>query len=134
MRSIKLVIASLMIMAWAPFGAQAHSMTPGYEKKFAPGDVVNLAYTIKNEYDFPAIYRLEVYDKEGHNLEEGWRVDQETVKLFSGNYKRVRLKIKMDEDVKERKVLVCSVLHKVGYDEKDPTTISRVCSRLWLWR
>ena len=134
MQSIKLMIVSLLFGVVASQGAIAHSMTPGYEKIFAPGTAKSIRYTVKNDYDYPATFRVEVYDKYGEELEVDWKVDKEKFKLFSDASQRVNVKIRMKEDLKERKVLVCSVLDKVGYNDEEPATISRVCSRLWLWR
>lgn len=113
-------------------GAISHSMTPGYQKKFAPG-ISGYFYEVKNDYAYPATFSIKVFAKDGKTPEQDWKVDHDEFKLFPGNKKKVRVKFKLEE-VTERKVLVCSVLEKVGYDDKVPGTISRVCSRLWLYR
>ena len=127
-------VSALLVVA-ASFEAAAHSMQPGYEKKFAPGEAFSIYYEVKNDYEYPATFRIEVFAKDGKTVEEGWKLsDSDPFKLFPGNKKRIRVKLRMLPEIKQRKILVCSILDKVGYNDKEPGTISRVCSRLWLWR
>lgn len=131
MKTVQVICAALSL-AMASNEAIAHSMSPGYQKKFAPG-VVSLVYEVKNNYEFPATFAIQVFDKSGRNLEKDWKADHSEFKLFAGQSKKVRVKFRL-ANVNDRKVLVCSVLEKIGYSDEVPSTISRVCSRLWLFR
>lgn len=130
MRAIISILCALSL-GLASSGASAHSMEPGYIKKNGSGFEDTLYYTIKNDLDFPATFRVQVYEKDGKTLADGWRVNREEFKITPGNEKRFAIKINSSL---ERKVLVCSELYKVGYNNEEPKIITRVCSRLWLWR
>ena len=127
-------IISSMVFIWMALSASlvsAHSMEPGYIKKAVSGFEETLYYTIKNELDFPATFKVNVYEKDGKTLAKGWKVNREHFKIVPGNEKRFAIKV---ESAIERKLLVCSELYKVGYKNEEPKIITRVCSRLWIWR
>jgi len=111
--------------------ASAHSMAPGYQKEMAYGATHSMVYDLKNEFEFPIVLRVDVFEKDGTTPADGWKVDRQLFKMVPGSKKQVAITFKTEE---ERKVIVCSVLDKVGYDEQEPTTITRVCSRLWLYK
>ncbi len=118
-------------MALTATTVSAHSMSPGYIKTPALGDTTSLKYEITNKFPYPAVFRIELFEKDGKTPVTGWTVNRKLFKMVPGSTKRFTINL---DSVKERKLLVCSILDKVDYDEKEPTTITRVCSRLWLWR
>jgi len=123
-----------LVLALSSQGASAHSQTPGYKKIATPGDHMDVTYELKNEFDFPIILRIDVLEKDGSIADESsWETQRRYFKMRPGSEKSVTARIFMGNS-NERKVMVCSVLDKVGYEETNPTTITRVCSRLWLWR
>jgi len=126
---------ALVACALVPLGALAHTMSPGYQKVLVPGDFVTLTYEVGNSFDIPATYEVYVLAKDFKTVEEDWRViGKNPIKLFPGDTRRVRIKFRMPEGVDDRKVIVCSALDAIGYNDENPQTITRVCSRLWLWR
>lgn len=129
MRTIIKTLFVVISLGLASSGANAHSMEPGYIKKYSTGPEETLYYTIENEYDFPAVFRIRIYEKDGKTPAHGWRVSRTLFKIAPGNEKRFAIKI---ESTSERKVLVCSELTGIGYNNEEPTIITRVCSRLWL--
>lgn len=130
---MRTVITSLFLLCLglASSGANAHSMEPGYIKKAATGTNETFYYNIKNELDFPATFKVNVYERDGKTLAKGWKVNRGEFKIAPGNEKRFGLKV---ETIVDRKLLVCSELYKVGYENEDPKIVTRVCSRLWIWR
>lgn len=112
--------------------AQAHSQEPGYQRVFVQ-DWATQTYTLKNAYEFPATYRIEVMNKDGDAVEQGWKLSegQAVYKLEPGSERRFTVLIDM-QGQSERKVLVCTTLQAIGYEESLPGNISRICSRLWL--
>lgn len=124
------ILVSLVLMGLASF-ASAHSMSPGYQKEMAIGNSHTMVYNIANDFDFPVTLRIDIFERDGVTPAEDWKVDRRLFKMVPGNNKNFSVTFKTDQ---ERKVIVCSVLDKVGYDEEEPTTITRVCSRLWLYK
>jgi hypothetical protein len=112
--------------------AQAHSQEPGYRRIFTQ-DWATQTYTLKNAYEFPATYRIEVLTKEEVPLEDGWKLSegQSVYKLEPGSERRFTVLINMQEH-SERKLLICTTLQAIGYEETLPGNISRICSRLWV--
>jgi len=128
-----MLIKSLLmsVLAALAFNASAHSQTPGYQKEMAYSETHSMVYEIKNEFDFPIVLKVNVFEKDGITPSTDWTIDRELFKMVPGSIKRFAVTFKTEE---ERKVIVCSVLHRVGYEEEIPTTITRVCSRLWLYK
>ena len=125
---IRSAVAALML-SLASSGASAHSMEPGYVKKYGSGIEDTFYYVIKNDLDFPATFKVNVYEKDGKTLADGWSVNRELFKIVPGNEKRFGIKV---NSAVERKLLVCSELYKVGLKNEEPKIITRVCSRLWI--
>ena len=83
-------------------------------------------YTLTNDYDFPAVFTVEVFTKEMKPA-TGWEAKESTYKLLSGSSKEVKLKFKVDG---RRKLLVCTTLTEIGKEHEKASIISRICSRL----
>ena len=120
-----------MILAVVPLGATAHTMSPASQKIFVANDTTYVKYTVTNKFPWPAIFVMEVLEKDQKTLFTEWDSLPNNIKLLDGNTSDVYLKIDTTE---ERKLIVCSKLHKVGYNEQPARTITRICSRLWLYR
>lgn len=127
---VKSILTGAFLAALA-LNASAHSMSPGYQKEMAVGEKHAMVYEITNEFEFPIVLRVDVFEKDGVTPAYNWTIDRPLFKMVPGSEKRFSITF---DTTDERKVIVCSVLDKVGYDEIEPTTVTRVCSRLWLYK
>jgi len=123
-----ILMSALMALA---INASAHSMSPGYQKELAYAENHSMVYKIENKFDFPIVLKVNVFEKDGVTPAADWTIDRELFKMVPGSKKQFSVTFKTEQ---ERKVIVCSVLEAVGYEEETPTTITRVCSRLWLYK
>ena len=121
---MKYIIA--LFMALMPVISSAHSMSPGFETEYSPVKTFSKEYELENHYDFPITLEVYVLNKDGSPA-YGWRAGKETYKMRPTSKKKVRLEFK---SVGQRKLLVCSKLVGIGYEESKPSIISVVCSRL----
>jgi len=121
---MKYIVA--MVLMLLPTLSSAHSMLPGFEVEYAPAPVFTKTYELENHYDFPATLEVYVLNKDGSPA-VGWRTDKETYKMKPKSKNQVSIDFK---SVGQRKLLVCSKLVGVGYEEVKPSIISVVCSRL----
>ena len=101
-------------------------MTPGFDTEYAGSRVLFKRYEIRNEYDFPITLKMEVFTKNWHPT-AGWKADKQTFKMQSNSTKGVMMFFR---SFGTRKLIVCSTLKGIGYEETPPGVISRVCSRL----
>jgi hypothetical protein len=115
-----------MVLLLLPTLSSAHSMSPGFETEYAPAPVFSKKYELENHYDFPVTLEVYVLNKDGSPA-YGWRTSKETYKMKPRSKKQVSIDFK---SVGQRKLLVCSKLIGVGYEESKPSIISVVCSRL----
>lgn len=124
---------SIIFALWAAASSvAAHSMSPGFQKKYTPLDTTVFHYKIQNDFDKTATFSMQVFDREWDPLpKDKWLADQ-NIKLVPGQTKRVRVKLKMDTN--EQKVFVCSVLDGIGDNDEQTGISTRICSRLWRWR
>ena len=120
---MKALIAALIL---APTLSLAHSQVPGFATEYAQTSSFYKTYTLTNDYDFPAVFAVEVFTKDMKPATD-WRAKESTYKLLSGSSKEVKLKFKVDG---RRKLLVCTTLTEIGKDHEKASIISRVCSRL----
>jgi hypothetical protein len=114
------------VMMLLPTLSSAHSMSPGFETEYAPAPVFTKRYELENHYKFPVTMEVYVLEKDGSPA-SGWRTDKPTYKLKPGSKKQVSIDFK---SVGQRKLLVCSKLIGIGYEETPPQIISVICSRL----
>jgi hypothetical protein len=121
---MKYVIALVLMLL--PTLSSAHAMTPGFETEYAPAPIFTKDYELENHYDFPATLEVYVLNKDGSPA-SGWRTAKESYKLKPNSKKRVSIDFK---SVGQRKLLVCSKLVGIGYEEVKPSIISVICSRL----
>jgi len=126
---MRLLIA--LLLAVVPLGAAAHTMSPASQKIFVANDTTYVKYTVTNKFPWPATFVMEILEKDQKTLFTEWESLPQDIKLLDGRDTDVYLKIDTTE---ERKLVVCSKLHKVGYNETNARTITRVCTRLWLYR
>jgi hypothetical protein len=119
----RLLVAVMMLL---PTLSLAHSMSPGFETEYTPAPVFSKKYELENHYDFPVTLEVYVLNKDGSPA-YGWRTSKETYKMKPKSKKQVSIDFK---SVGQRKLLVCSKLIGVGYEESKPSIISIVCSRL----
>jgi hypothetical protein len=121
---MKYIVA--MVLMLLPTLSSAHSMSPGFETEYSPAPVFSKKYELENHYDFPVTLEVYVLNKDGSPA-YGWRTSKETYKMKPKSKKQVSIDFK---SVGQRKLLVCSKLIGVGYEESKPSIISIVCSRL----
>jgi hypothetical protein len=123
MRVLVLLIAML-----TPSLGLAHGQTPGFQV-VKPSTLAHPeVYTIQNHYNFPITLAIAVYNKDGTPA-EGWRTKDRkyTWNLLPNSSKEITIEFKA---VNVRKLLVCSKLIGVGYEQEKPSVESNVCSRL----
>ena len=121
-----LLIASIL---FSPL-TLAHSMAPGFEVERTYSEILVKRYEITNSYNFPAVYKVEVFTKEMQPV-GGWISDREVYKLLPNSIKYMKIKFDADE---KRKLIVCSTLTEIGKNNEKASIISRVCSRLIIQR
>jgi hypothetical protein len=114
------------VMCILPTLASAHSMSPGFETEYAVSTAHSKTYEIENHYNFPGTYKVEVFNKD-MTPAVGWKADKLTFKMLPRSRKQVTIKFKSTET---RKLIVCSTLTEIGYNNEKASIISRVCSRL----
>lgn len=117
---IAAILCVLPVIGWA------HGQSPGFEVEYTTAPEYTKVYTLTNTYDFPITLRVDVLNKDGSPATD-WRVSKDTFKIKPNNIKEVPIQF---NTYGQRKLLVCSTLVGVGYDEEKPNVISRVCSRL----
>jgi hypothetical protein len=120
---MRLLIAALILFPSLTLG---HSMQPGFEVERTYEEIFNKSYELTNHYDFPAVYEVEVLNKD-RTPAKGWKSDKVTYKLLPNSKRSINLKFKTEG---KRKLLVCSTLTEVGKNDEKASIISRVCSRL----
>jgi RecG-like helicase len=119
-------ILLVAVMCILPTLSSAHSMSPGFETEYAVSNTLYKTYTIENKYKFPATYKVEVFNKDMTPATH-WKAKVDTFKMNPNSKKEIKLKFKSNET---RKLIVCSTLTNIGYDNAEASIISRVCSRL----
>lgn len=103
----------------------AHSMSPAFEVEQALTPVHSKVYTLTNNYDHPAVFIIQVFNKDGTTA-EGWKTDKTIYNLNPRSSREVLIKFKVKE---QRKLLVCSTLVEIGKNHDKANVISRICSR-----
>lgn len=121
---MKSVMVALLLLA--PTISLAHSQEPAFETEYAYAPNLYKTYTLKNNYDFPAVFKVEVFTKDMKPA-KGWKAKKSTYKLMPNSKLDVKLKFKVDG---KRKLLVCTTLTEIGKDNEKASAISRICSRL----
>lgn len=119
-------VIKAMILCALPVMGLAHGQSPGFETEQALTQEFTKSYELRNSYDFPITLQVEVFEKDGTPA-EGWSANKATFKMKPNAKKRVNFTFEVKE---QRKVLVCSRLIGVGYEQQKPHIVSRVCSRL----
>lgn len=114
------------LLCLLPVIGNAHSQSPGFEVEHAQGSTHSKNYLVSNEYSFPITLKIEVFEKDGSEA-TGWFVEKDTYKMLPGSKKIVSIRFDAGTT---RKLIVCSTLKGIGYEEKTPPVVSRVCSRL----
>ena len=109
----------------------AHGMTPGFEKETATAAVHAKRYELSNKYQFPASFKVEVFEKD-FTPAKGWKPanGKYEYKLKPQSERNIDLWFKADPEQMDRKLIVCTTLTGVGLELEKPGNISRVCSRL----
>ncbi len=120
---MRALVAALIL---APTLTLAHSQSPGFETEYALNATAYKTYTLNNDYDFPAIYSVEVFTKDMTPAKD-WKAKRNDFKLMPKSSADVKLKFKVDGT---RKLLVCTTLKEIGKDHEKASIISRICSRL----
>ena len=120
---MKALVVALIL---APTISLAHSFAPGFTTEYAQTEEIYKTYKLTNSYDFPAVFKVEVFTKDMKPA-IGWKAKDTIFKLLPTKSKEVKLKFKVDG---RRKLLVCTTLTEIGKDHEKASVISRVCSRL----
>ena len=123
---MKAVIVALLLLA--PTSILAHSQEPGLETQYAFDATVYKTYKLTNDYDFPAVFTVDVFTKDMKPAQD-WKGKKLEFKLMPGSTSDIKLKFKVDGT---RKLLICSTLKQIGknHEAQNATIISRICSRL----
>lgn len=121
---MKPVMVALLLLA--PTFSLAHSQAPGFETEYAHTPTLYKTYKLTNNYDFPAVFNVEVFTKDMKPA-AGWKAKRTYFKLMPDSNVNVKLKFKVDGT---RKLLVCTTLNEIGKDHEKASVISRICSRL----
>ena len=119
---MKAILAAILL---APTTLLAHSQVPAFETEYSFNPMLYKTYTLTNDYDFPAVFTVEVFTKEMKPA-IGWKAKESEFKLLSGSSKEVKLKFKVDG---RRKLLVCTTLTEIGKEHEKASIISRICSQ-----
>lgn len=119
-------VIKVALLCALPSLGLAHGQSPGFESEVALTQTFSKSYELRNSYDFPITLQVEVFEKDGTPA-EGWSTNKSTFKMKPNAKKRVDVTFDVQQ---QRKVLVCSRLIGVGYEQKEPHIVSRVCSRL----
>jgi len=119
-------ILLVAVMCILPTLASAHSMSPGFETEYAVSDTFVKKYIVKNSYNFPATYKISVHNKDMTPAVQ-WKARKYTFKIKPNSKKEFEIKFNSTET---RKLIVCSTLTNIGYENEKASIISRVCSRL----
>ena len=116
----------LLLLLLIPAVSWGHSMSPSFETDWSLTPTHNKTYTLTNNYDYPAVYGIEVLNRDG-SIAEDWESERELYKLLPDSKVKVYMRFKSKG---QRKILVCSVLKEIGKQNEKASIISRVCSRL----
>ena len=119
-------VPAIIAMVLLPTLSSAHSMSPGFEVEYAVTTAHTKTYTITNDYDFPAVYKIEVFNKDFTPATD-WRADKILFNILPRNSKQADIQFKATAT---RKLIVCSTLTEIGKENEKASIISRVCSRL----
>ena len=117
---------NLLLLLLIPALSWGHSMSPAFETDWSLTLTHNKTYTLTNNYDYPAVYGIEVFNRDG-SIAEDWESERELYKLLPDSKVEVYMRFKSKG---QRKILVCSVLKEIGKQNEKASIISRVCSRL----
>ena len=114
----------LMLLSTLSMG---HSMAPVFEVEQAFTETHYKSYFLTNDYDFPAVFSVQVLNPDWTEA-ENWEVKKSEYKLLPTSEREVSFKFKAEKD--NRKLRVCSTLKEKGKNNEIPDISSRVCSRL----
>jgi len=121
---------TIVLLLLIPTLALGHSMSPGFEVERTVSSALTKEYVLTNNYDFPAVYKIEVFTKDMEPAVD-WKTSKEVYKILPNGKKVVKIKFKTDE---KRKLVVCSTLTDIGKNNEKASLISRICSRLIIHR
>tara|TARA_B110000093_G_scaffold28329_1_gene28073 strand:+ start:672 stop:1085 length:414 start_codon:yes stop_codon:yes gene_type:complete len=127
MKSIMITTLILLSVSLSSI-ASAHSMLPVGNVDWAVGGDFHLkTYTLENKFNYPAVFKVEVFNKDWTPA-TGWKVKKDRFKLLPKSKANLRFKFIMESP--QRKLIVCSSLAEIGVRNEKSTQISRICSRL----
>ena len=126
MKKAIIIAAALSVL---PVISSAHMMSPGFQKHSVATPVFTTQYKLTNHYDHPAVYTVEVLNKD-MTPATGWRAEKLNYKLNPDSSAKVNLQFKVADET--RKLIVCTTLVDTGKNQEKASIISRVCSRLML--
>lgn len=122
----KMRSVAILALILAPTFTLAHSMEPGSRVEQALTPVHQKIYTLSNDFDIPAAFKIEVFN-EDFTPADGWDVAKKKYKLLPKSQTNVAITF---EAQTQRKVIVCSILSEIGKNYEKALTTTRVCSRL----
>lgn len=114
----------LMLLSTLSLG---HSMSPVFEVEQAFTQTHYKSYFLTNNYDFPAVFSVQVFNADWTEA-ENWKAKKSEYKLLPTSEREVVFKFKADPN--DRKLRICSTLKEKGKNNEIPDISSRVCSRL----
>ncbi len=118
-----------------PLSVSAHGMQPGFTTQVTTTNSVRMDYELHNAYEFPAVFRVEIFDADFNPIpSKFWKIDRKVneYRLKPDSRTKVSLLLRATKGV--TKMIVCTTLMGVSYEEIEPSNISRVCSRLLIKR
>ncbi len=126
-------VTIIAFLSWLllPLSVSAHGMYPGLTTQVTATNSVRMDYELHNAYEFPAVYRVEIFDADFNPIpSQFWKIDREVneYRLKPDSRTKVSLLLRATKGV--TKMIVCTTLIGVSYEEVKPSNISRVCSRL----
>lgn len=106
----KMRSVAILALILAPTFTLAHSMEPGSRVEQALTPVHQKIYTLSNDFDIPAAFKIEVFN-EDFTPADGWDVAKKKYKLLPKSQTNVAITF---EAQTQRKVIVCSTLSEIG--------------------
>jgi hypothetical protein len=126
MSTIKTLCLAVLICLIA-VGTASHSLSPGFEKKFTVSDTYTMTYELSNQYPFPAVFEVKVFNKD-FSENSDWTTEKIEYKLEPTSVKNLNITFHNVRGTQRR--IVCTILKGIGYEESPPQVTTRVCSRI----
>ncbi len=130
-------VSTSMFLCWLffPLSVLAHGMQPALTTQVTTTNSARMDYELHNAYEFPAVFRVEIFDADFNPIPtKFWKIDRAVneYRLKPDSRTKIALLLRATKGV--TKMIACTTLIGVSYEETEPSNISRVCSRLIIKR